>query len=62
MVEAPDTILRQIPGWDSLRMMNLLMQLEREHKLRFQAAEVARLRSWGELVEMVRRSDASRNS
>lgn len=51
---APDLLLHRLPGWDSLRLMNLLMQLEKQKKLRFQASEVAKLKTWGDLVGMVR--------
>lgn len=52
----PSLSLHRLPGWDSLRLMNLLMQLEKEWGVRFQATDVARLRSWGDLVAMVNKS------
>lgn len=54
-----DLLLHRMPGWDSLRLMNLLMQLEKQKQIRFQASEVAKLKTWGDLVAMVRkRADA----
>ena len=50
----PDLLLHRLPGWDSLRLMNLLMQLEKQKKIRFQASEVAKLKTWGDLLGMVR--------
>jgi acyl carrier protein len=52
-------ILRRIPGWDSLRMMGLFFQLEKELGVRFQAADLARLRTWDELLALVGKSVAA---
>lgn len=54
LAPTPETLLHRLPGWDSLRLMNLLMQLEKQKKLRFQANEVARLKTWGDLLAMVK--------
>jgi acyl carrier protein len=56
LAPTPDILLHRLPGWDSLRLMNLLMQLERQKKLRFQASEVAKLKTWGDLLAMVRKA------
>ena len=45
--------LAQIRGWDSVRFMKLLLLLETEWEVRFEAFEVARLETWGELLHLL---------
>ena len=49
-------LLHRLPGWDSLRLMNLLTQIEKQKKIRFQASQVAKLKTWDDLVAMVRKA------
>ena len=46
-------ILNRLRGWDSIRYMKLLMSLEKDLNIRFEAFEVARLNTWGEFVALV---------
>jgi acyl carrier protein len=44
---------KDVPGWDSLRHVLLLMEVEREFDLRFSAAEITYLKNVGELAELL---------
>lgn len=46
-------VLSEIRGWDSIRFMRLLMSLEKAWHIRFEAFEVARLSTWGELLSLI---------
>lgn len=46
--------LAAIRGWDSLRFMKLLMGLEKKWNIRFEAHEVTPLKTWGELIALIR--------
>ena len=45
---------KQVPGWDSLNHVNLIIQIEEELGIRFQHAEVASLTNVGDLKALVR--------
>ena len=45
---APD-----VPGWDSLTHVSLILRIEREFHVRFSSREVDSLRSVGDLVALV---------
>ena len=42
-----------VPGWDSLNHVNLIIQIEEELGIRFRNDEVARLANVGELKSLV---------
>ena len=44
-----------IPGWDSLTNMQLILDIEIEFAVRFSAAEVSALKSAGDLLDSVQR-------
>lgn len=46
-------ILSEIRGWDSIRFMRLLISLEKAWQIRFEAFEVARLSTWGDLLSLI---------
>ena len=48
-----DTKAFEVPGWDSLRHVELLAAIEAEYGLRFRSMEVLRLRSVGELQALI---------
>jgi acyl carrier protein len=50
---APETTARDVPGWDSLANVRFILSIEREFKIRFAAAESARLKNVGELVALI---------
>lgn len=60
LAPTPDILLHRLPGWDSLHLMKLLMQLEKEKKIRFQASEVAKMKTWGDFLALVKKAQDGR--
>lgn len=52
-------VLAQLKGWDSIRFVRFMMDMEKDWGLRFEAHEVARLQTWGELLNLVKSKKAS---
>ena len=50
-----DTKAFQVPGWDSLRHVEVLAAVESEYGIRFRALEVLKLKSIGDLQSLVDR-------
>ncbi len=48
-----DTTARDVPGWDSLNNIRLMMSIQRRFKLKFTAAEIGKLKNVGELVMLI---------
>jgi acyl carrier protein len=48
-----ETIAVEIPGWDSLNHINVILAIEKEYKIRFKNIEVLRLKNIGELQSLV---------
>jgi acyl carrier protein len=55
IVLRPETAAPDVPGWDSLANVRFILEVERTFKLRFAAAESARLKNVGELVELIKK-------
>jgi len=53
LVIKSDTFLPQLPGWDSLKMMSVLVAIEKQFDFRFQAREVAQLKTFGDLAKLI---------
>lgn len=49
----------EVPGWDSLAHVNLILALEREYGIRFSVSEIGVLGDVGELVELIKRLHSS---
>ena len=49
-----DLTAEDVPGWDSLNHVNLIIQIEEELGIRFRNDEVARLANVGELRQLIR--------
>ncbi len=47
------TTASDIPEWDSLAHVRLILAIERGFKLKFSAAEVSRLNNVGDLVDLI---------
>ena len=47
------TTARDVPGWDSLRHVSLLVSVERAFGVRFKSSEVANLKNVGELLDLI---------
>jgi acyl carrier protein len=50
---AEETTASQVPGWDSLSHINVIVAVERRFKLRFSTLEVLRLKSVGDLQRLI---------
>lgn len=44
-----------VPGWDSLAHITLIMDIEEEFNLRFTVDDIADLKNVGEMIEMLQR-------
>lgn len=57
----PDMTAADVEAWDSLTHINLIVDIEREFKVRFTTAEVTGLKTVGDLAALVdkKRSAAS---
>ena len=47
------TVAAEVPGWDSLSHMNVVVAVEKHFGLRFRSAEVLRLMNVGDLQRLV---------
>ncbi len=47
------TIAAQVPGWDSLSHVNVVIAVEKHFGVRFRSAEVLRLKNVGDLQHLV---------
>lgn len=48
-----ETIAPQVPGWDSLNHVNVILAVEKHYNIRFKNLEVLRLKNVGELQKLV---------
>jgi acyl carrier protein len=49
---------KDVPGWDSLAHINLIMDIEEEFGLRFTVDDIADLKDVGEMIQMLDRKIA----
>ena len=49
----PDLAMSDLPGWDSLRMVTLLLALERDCGVRFRSGAVRRIGSVGDIMRLL---------
>lgn len=47
------TTAQDVPGWDSLNNIRLMMSIQKRFGLKFSAAEIGRLKNVGELVILI---------
>lgn len=47
------TLANQVPGWDSLNHINVIMAIEKEFALRFKSIEVLKCRNIGDLQKLI---------
>ncbi len=47
------TTADDVPGWDSLTHINLIVAIEKQFKIRFTTGEVTRLKNVGELMDLI---------
>ena len=48
-----DTVASQVPGWDSLSHMNVILNVEKKFGVRFKNLEVLKLKTVGDLQRLV---------
>jgi acyl carrier protein len=49
----PEFTAKDVKGWDSLHHMSLIVEIEKEFSIKFQAGDVIRLRTVGDLIRVV---------
>ncbi len=55
----PDTTPRDVEGWDSIAMMNIILVIQQRHAVQFRSSEVARLATVADLVALTRAKSAT---
>jgi len=50
---ARNTTAADVPGWDSLMHVRLMLEVEKVFRVRFMSSEVASLKNVGELVDLI---------
>lgn len=53
LAATPELTAGDVDGWDSLTHLRLVLSIERSFKVKFSAAEIARLRNVGEMAELI---------
>jgi acyl carrier protein len=59
VLQLPDLVMEfstsaaDVPGWDSLTHIQIIIAIERKYGLRFTATEVAQLEDAGSLVDLI---------
>lgn len=48
-----DTTADQVPGWDSLSHLNIILAIEKEFNIRFKPYELLKLKNIGELQHLI---------
>lgn len=48
-----ETTADQVPGWDSLNHINVILAVEKEYNIRFKSMEVLKLKNVGDLQKLV---------
>jgi acyl carrier protein len=62
IVIRPDLSAKDIPAWDSLTHIRLLLTVEREFHIKFSMTEVSDLKNVGELMELIQAKTAAFSS
>ena len=52
------TTAKDVPGWDSIVHITLVIEVEREFDVKFQMAEIEKLRNVGDLVAILETKQA----
>ena len=48
-----ETIAPQVPGWDSLSHINVILEVEKHYNIRFKNLEILRLKNVGDLQRLI---------
>ena len=47
-----ETVANQVPGWDSLNHINVILAIEKEYGVRFKSIEVLKCKNIGDLQKL----------
>ena len=56
---SPDTTAKDVPEWDSLSHIRLVLTVQKTFKIKLSAAQTANLKNVGELAELIRSKTAA---
>jgi acyl carrier protein len=62
LVVHPELTARDVPGWDSLTHVRLLLTVERKFGVRISAAEAGQLKTVGDLMQLLRTKNGEHSS
>jgi acyl carrier protein len=48
-----ETLANQVPGWDSLNHINVILALEKDFQVKFKSIEVLRCKNLGDLQKLI---------
>jgi acyl carrier protein len=57
---SPQTTAENVPGWDSLSNINLVMAVESEFKIKFALGEIQELKNVGDMVSLIEKKSAKK--
>ena len=55
LVLTPESSAANVPGWDSLAHINLVVAIERRYKIKFALGELQELKNVGEMVDLIQK-------
>ncbi len=55
-----ETLASQVPGWDSLTHISVIVEIEKTFNVRFKMQEILRLKNLGELQKLIDARASSR--
>jgi acyl carrier protein len=58
IVLKPETTARDIPQWDSMSNISIMVEVERRFKMKFKTAELEEMRNVGELAAVIEKRSA----
>jgi acyl carrier protein len=53
LVVTPETTAKDVAGWDSIRMVSILIAVEERFGIKTRSREIDRLRSVGDFVQLI---------
>ena len=53
LVLTPDTAAADVPGWDSMNHITIVVEAERQFGVKFRTSEIEELRNVGELITLI---------
>ena len=53
LVLTPDTASADVPGWDSMNHITIVVEAERRFGVKFRTSEIEELRNVGELITLI---------